>query len=98
MEKQQYNKQYYLVKLLSKLNDKKIVDKDLRDLMEKDGMTRFKFYIAFQLACTYRLITQKFNGRSYNCSLTEEGKEELKLFKFMLKESFLKNRGRIRIR
>jgi len=26
---------------------KKIVDKDLRDLMEKDGMTRFKFYIAF---------------------------------------------------
>jgi len=28
--------------------------------------------------------------------LTEEGKEELKLFKFMLKESFLKNRGRIR--
>ena len=89
MVKNETNK---IVSLLNKIRGKKIVDKDLRDMMIKSGMKKQLFYSVFQTAVTKKLINQKFNGKSYTCSLTKKGKEELKQFKFMLKEDFLKKK------
>jgi len=83
---------YRVVSLLNKIRDKKVVDKALMNIMLETGMKKSKFYSIFQLACSDKLISQRFNGNSYDCSLTKKGKEELKLFKFMLKENYLKNK------
>ena len=83
-----------VVSLLNKIRDKKIIDKDLKDIVIESGMRKQVFYSVFQTAITNKLINQEFNGTSYDCTLTKKGKEELKLFNFMLKENFLKNKAR----